>query len=87
MRAVQECRTKDSQFITLLVRCFRFENARAFSLACSFCNGHILRFSKGERYIQPQLRAAGREDSRNLKVLSDDNYDNQESGRVFADLD
>ena len=40
---------------------------------------------KGARYIEPQLRKAGREDSRNLKALSDDNYDNQESGRVFAD--
>ena len=38
---------------------------------------------KGARYVQ--LREAGREDSRNLKALSDDNYDNQESDRVFAD--
>ena len=40
---------------------------------------------KGARYIQPQLRKAGREDSMNLKALSDDNYENQENGRVFAD--
>ena len=40
---------------------------------------------KGAWYIQPQLRKAGREDSMNLKALSDDNYENQENGRVFAD--
>ena len=39
----------------------------------------------GLLYIQPQLRKAGRDDSMNLKVLSDDKYENQESGRVFAD--
>ena len=40
-----------------------------------------------QEYIEPQFRKAGREDSRNLKALSDDNYDNQESGipRVFAE--
>ena len=38
---------------------------------------------KGARYVQ--LREAGREDSMNLKALSDDNYENQENGRVFAD--
>ena len=40
---------------------------------------------KGARYIQPHLRKAGREDSMNLKAFSDDNYDNQENGRVFTD--
>ena len=39
----------------------------------------------GLLYIQPQLRKADRDDSMNLKALSDDNYENQKSGRVFAD--